>query len=33
VIELLFMVTLVHSPELCFGKKEYNKEGKECSLA
>ena len=28
VIELLFMVTLVHSPELCFGKKEYNEEGK-----
>ena len=28
VIELLFMVTLVHPPELCFGKKEYNEEGK-----
>jgi hypothetical protein len=25
---MLFMVTLVHSPELCFGKKEYNEEGK-----
>jgi hypothetical protein len=22
-------VTLAHSPELCFGRKEYNKEGKE----
>jgi hypothetical protein len=22
------MVTLVHSPELCFGKKEYNEEGR-----
>jgi hypothetical protein len=22
------MVTLVHTPELCFGKKEYNEEGK-----
>jgi hypothetical protein len=28
VIEVLFMVTLVHAPELCFGKKEYNEEGK-----
>jgi hypothetical protein len=28
-MEVLFMVTLVHSPELCFGKKEYNKVGKE----
>jgi hypothetical protein len=28
VIELLFLVTLVHSPELCFGNKEYNEEGK-----
>ena len=25
---MLFMVTLVHPPELCFGKKEYNEEGK-----
>ena len=25
---MLFMVTLVHTPELCFGKKEYNEEGK-----
>jgi hypothetical protein len=25
---LLFMVTLVHPPELCFGKKEYSEEGK-----
>ena len=28
-IKLLFLVTLVHSPELCFGRKEYNKVGKE----
>ena len=28
VIEMLFMVTLVHPPELCFGKEEYNEEGK-----
>jgi hypothetical protein len=25
---LLFLVTLVHPPELCFGRKEYNEEGK-----
>ena len=25
---MLFLVTLVHSPELCFGRKEYNEEGK-----
>ena len=25
---MLFMVTLVHPTELCFGKKEYNAEGK-----
>ena len=25
---MLFLVTLVHPPELCFGKKEYNEEGK-----
>jgi hypothetical protein len=25
---LLFMLTLIHSPELCFAKKEYNEEGK-----
>jgi hypothetical protein len=27
-MELLFMVTLVHPPELCLGRKEYNEEGK-----
>jgi len=27
-MELLFMVTLVHPPELCFGRKEYNEESK-----
>jgi len=26
---LLFMLTLIHSPELCFAKKEYNEEGKQ----
>ncbi len=26
---MLFLVTLVHSPELCFGRKEYNEEGKQ----
>ncbi len=26
---MLFLVTLVHKPELCFGKKEYNEEGKQ----
>ncbi len=25
---MLFMVTLIHTPELCFGQKEYNEEGK-----
>ncbi len=25
---MLFLVTLVHAPELCFGRKEYNEEGK-----
>ena len=25
---MLFLVTLVHPPELCFGRKEYNEEGK-----
>jgi hypothetical protein len=25
---MLFLVTLVHPPELCFGKKEYNEDGK-----
>jgi hypothetical protein len=29
VILLLFLVTLVHSPELCFARKEYNEEGKQ----
>jgi hypothetical protein len=29
VIVLLFLVTLVHSPELCFGKEEYNEEGRQ----
>ena len=24
----MFLVTLVHPPELCFGRKEYNEEGK-----
>ena len=26
---MLFLVTLVHSPELCFGRKEYNEIGKQ----
>lgn len=25
---MLFIVTLIHPPELCFGKEEYNEEGK-----
>ena len=29
VTDLLFLVTLVHPPELCFAKKEYNEEGKQ----
>ena len=29
VIALLFLVTLVHTPELCFAKKEFNEEGKQ----
>ncbi len=26
---MLFLVTLVHKPELCFGNKQYNEEGKQ----
>jgi hypothetical protein len=25
---MLFIVTLVHTPDLCFGRKEFNEEGK-----
>jgi hypothetical protein len=26
---MLFIVTLVHTPDLCFGRKEFNEEGKQ----